>query len=246
MFCSNCGAEVSGKFCPYCGCKLPDVTGVSGGDLPVPTVDGEILTVDGDSIVNAEDAVWSEPGRNSLRSLSRMTPPSSSGVVAAQAIGAPTANGTRPVVQMVQTAEPVEQQVYPGAQQSAQQAGPGAQPGAQAGGPVVYQAGQTININTITYNNSPTGNQVTYQTTQYPNPAYTGNVPANKSPKEKSVALLLCFFLGFFGVHHFYANRPIMGLIYLFTGGIWGIGWLIDLILIATGNYKDSDGNPIL
>lgn len=40
-----------------------------------------------------------------------------------------------------------------------------------------------------------------------------------------------CFF-GICGVQRFYTNRPISGLIYLLTFGLFGIGQLIDLILI--------------
>lgn len=42
--------------------------------------------------------------------------------------------------------------------------------------------------------------------------------------------LLLCLFLGGFGVHKFYRGKIGMGFVYLFTGGLFGIGWLIDVI----------------
>ena len=35
------------------------------------------------------------------------------------------------------------------------------------------------------------------------------------------------------------------GILYLFTGGLFGIGWLIDLIKIATGKFTDKNGNVI-
>ena len=51
-------------------------------------------------------------------------------------------------------------------------------------------------------------------------------------PKNKWVAFFLCFFLGFLGAHKFYEGKIVRGLIYMFTGGLFGIGILIDLISI--------------
>ncbi len=53
-------------------------------------------------------------------------------------------------------------------------------------------------------------------------------------PKNKWVAFLLCFFLGYFGAHKFYEGKAGMGILYLFTVGLFGIGWFIDLIVILT------------
>ena len=49
---------------------------------------------------------------------------------------------------------------------------------------------------------------------------------------NKWVALVLCFFLGLFGGHKFYEGKPGMGILYFFTAGLFGIGWLIDLFVI--------------
>jgi TM2 domain-containing membrane protein YozV len=57
--------------------------------------------------------------------------------------------------------------------------------------------------------------------------------------------LLLCWFLGVFGVHRFYTGHTAIGVIQLLTLGGCGIWYLVDLIIIAIGNYKDADGNPI-
>lgn len=56
-------------------------------------------------------------------------------------------------------------------------------------------------------------------------------VPARPA-KDKWVAFLLCFFLGGFGVHKFYEGRVIAGLIYLFTFGLFGVGTIIDCIIL--------------
>ncbi len=66
------------------------------------------------------------------------------------------------------------------------------------------------------------------------------------SDKNKITALILCLFLGGLGVHHFYVGRIGIGLLYLFTGGLFGIGWLIDVILIACRAFKDSRGLPLV
>lgn len=62
------------------------------------------------------------------------------------------------------------------------------------------------------------------------------------SQKKKTVALLLCIFLGYLGAHKFYVGKIGGGLLYLFTAGLFGIGWFIDIIVIATGHFKDDFG----
>ena len=71
-------------------------------------------------------------------------------------------------------------------------------------------------------------------------PAPEAKAPAE--PKSWLVALLLCLFVGGLGVHRFYVGKIGSGILYLLTGGIFGIGWLIDLIKIAVGKFKDKNG----
>ncbi len=63
-----------------------------------------------------------------------------------------------------------------------------------------------------------------------------------ESPKNRLVALLLCFFLGWAGGHRFYVNKVGTGLAMLFTMGGFGIWYFVDIILIAIGTFKDKDG----
>ena len=48
-------------------------------------------------------------------------------------------------------------------------------------------------------------------------------------PIDYNVAWLLLIFLGVFGVHRMYMGKWITGIIYLFTLGLFGLGWLWDL-----------------
>ena len=48
--------------------------------------------------------------------------------------------------------------------------------------------------------------------------------------RNKWVAFLLCFFLGFVGAHKFYEGKAGMGIVYILTVGLFGIGWFIDCI----------------
>lgn len=50
--------------------------------------------------------------------------------------------------------------------------------------------------------------------------------------KSKWVALILCIFLGWMGAHKFYEEKAVMGVLYLLTFGLFGIGWFIDFIAL--------------
>ena len=50
--------------------------------------------------------------------------------------------------------------------------------------------------------------------------------------KNKWVSILLCLFLGYLGAHKFYEGRIGTGILYLFTGGLFVIGVLIDFLAL--------------
>ena len=74
---------------------------------------------------------------------------------------------------------------------------------------VINNVNSNTNTNTNTLNGGPMG-----------------------KPKNKWVAFVLCLVIGFFGAHKFYEGKIGMGILYIFTCGLFMIGWLIDLITI--------------
>lgn len=50
--------------------------------------------------------------------------------------------------------------------------------------------------------------------------------------KNKWIAFFLCWFLGGIGAHKFYEGKIGMGILYLCTGGLFCIGWLIDFWIL--------------
>ena len=65
------------------------------------------------------------------------------------------------------------------------------------------------------------------------------------SDKNNTVALLLCFFIGVFGVHRFYVGRIGTGVLQLVTLGGLGIWALIDMIMIVLQKFTDGEGNTL-
>ena len=66
-----------------------------------------------------------------------------------------------------------------------------------------------------------------------------------ESEKRILPAFLLCFSLGVFGIHRFYAGKVGTGILQLLTLGGLGIWWLIDMIMIIVGSFTDGEGNRI-
>ena len=81
--------------------------------------------------------------------------------------------------------------------------------------------------------------------------ASPSSVPTAQPPRDFLVALLLSIFVGQLGVDRFYTGQVGLGigklLITIFTCGLGGwVWWLIDVILIASGSYRDAEGRPLV
>lgn len=70
--------------------------------------------------------------------------------------------------------------------------------------------------------------------------------PTTSSSKSKTVAALLCFFLGGLGIHRFYTGHIGLGILYLLTGGVFLIGAIVDFVRILLGSYKDNQGRTLV
>jgi TM2 domain len=65
------------------------------------------------------------------------------------------------------------------------------------------------------------------------------------SRRSRGVALGLCIFGGIFGLHRFYLEKPKSAVAMILTLGGGGIWWLYDLVLIAAGEFRDSEDAPV-
>ena len=65
------------------------------------------------------------------------------------------------------------------------------------------------------------------------------------SRKSWLLTLLLCIFLGYIGVHRFYVGKTGTGVIWLCTGGVFLVGWIVDIVEIVRGRFTDRWGYPI-
>ncbi len=59
---------------------------------------------------------------------------------------------------------------------------------------------------------------------------------------SKLAAILITLFLGELGIHRFMAGKIGTGIIWLCTGGLFGIGWLVDFIMVCTGSFTTKSG----
>jgi TM2 domain-containing membrane protein YozV len=65
------------------------------------------------------------------------------------------------------------------------------------------------------------------------------------SPKSRLVALLLILLFNVLGIQRFYVGKIGTGILYLITLGGLGIWFLIDLVMIIVGSFKDKQGRVL-
>ena len=73
-----------------------------------------------------------------------------------------------------------------------------------------------------------------------------GKAATDETPRARMPALVLSLvpfvMMPFFGLHRFYAGKNFSGVVYLLTLGLFGVGQLVDVILIALGEFRDAEG----
>ena len=65
------------------------------------------------------------------------------------------------------------------------------------------------------------------------------------SIKAYTPTLWLTIALGIFGIHRFYVGKMGTGILYFLSAGFFGIGWIIDIFQVLTGNFTDKQGKFI-
>ena len=71
------------------------------------------------------------------------------------------------------------------------------------------------------------------------------NSSTTTSTTDWLTLFLLTFFVGVLGVHRFYVGKIGTGFLMLLTLGGLGVWFLVDLILVVTGQFTNKDGKKI-
>lgn len=90
---------------------------------------------------------------------------------------------------------------------------------------------------------APVNRQAPVQQPYFANPGMYEAV----SDKSKSTSIILAAigFFGLGGLHRFYVGKPLSGILYLISGGLFGIGTLVDILKLASGTFSDGSNKLI-
>lgn len=71
------------------------------------------------------------------------------------------------------------------------------------------------------------------------------NIKRDENSSDLNGIVLLLLFIFLPTAHYVYVNKIGLALLFLFTGGGFGIWWFIDLVRVISGNFPDQNGKPI-
>ena len=63
-------------------------------------------------------------------------------------------------------------------------------------------------------------------------PTHPAPYQIEEGPTHPALIGYLFWIIGFTGAHRFYFGKPLTGVLWFFTGGLFLIGWIVDLFLI--------------
>ncbi len=221
MKCSVCGSEYHSKFCPSCGANQPEMQvcarcGEVHGYAFCPQCGTSSATLAYCEEGAVQQEVMAQPQQVSLAQPQvSLTQPQ---------VSYPPA-GTYPPPPPPVAEVPAQTQYQTLA--------------APAGGlALAGVAMPAITVNTT----SLTGDANTVITLAAPQ---MGAMALKEGQKSKLLTFFLCFFFGFLGVHRFYTGKIGTGLLWLFTGAMFSVGWFVDLAMILAGSFRDANGLPL-
>lgn len=74
---------------------------------------------------------------------------------------------------------------------------------------------------------------------------YSGGMTEVRSDHNRILVMVIWWFLGVLGIHRFMVGKIWTGLLFLLTGGLFGVGWVWDGIQLALGRFTDAEGRVL-
>lgn len=79
-------------------------------------------------------------------------------------------------------------------------------------------------------------------------PEFMEEIPGVRIKERRGSGMaefLITFFLGIFGVHRFMQRKYVTGFIWLFTMGVFGIGWFVDVCIAFSHLVKGGEDKKV-